>query len=835
MRYLPVFFLGMLLFCSFTYSQLPEKKTSSEIYADLQKLNFLGTALYIAAHPDDENTRLIAYLSKEVKARTAYLSLTRGDGGQNLIGPELTATLGVLRTQELLAARRIDGGEQFFTRAIDFGYSKHPDETLRIWNKEAILGDVVQVIRTLKPDVIINRFDHRSPGSTHGHHTSSAMLGLEAFDLANNPNAYPEQLQSATVWQPKRIFFNTSWWFYGSEENFKKADKSKMINLNVGVYYPLLGVSNNEIAALASSQHLCQGFGRLSTRGSENEYIELLKGDFPEDPTNLFEGINTTWSRIPGGEAIGKILYGIEKDFDFVNPSAHIPQLVAAYQLLQQVPDAHWKAVKSKELQDLLLAVSGLYLEATASGPYTTKNSTLKLNIEAINRSPYAIGLTSIGISPTQVVSQAKLKLAENEKQALELEVIVPERLGFTSPYWLREQGALGIYKVDDKNLIGKPETPPALIATFKLDFNGYPITIEKPVVYRYAEPDKGELYQPFEILPKAVATITEKVHIFATSQPKEIAVKIKTFEDKLTGTLHLDLPENWQATPEKINFTIAQKGDENTFIFKVTPPESESEGKITPKVTINSEVFSQELIEIKYDHIPKQTVLMPSESKVVRLNIKKTGEQIGYVIGAEDQVPQSLEQIGYKVHYINPTTITEGSLDNFDAIVVGIRAYNVVDELKYKQKYLLDYVKNGGNLIVQYTVAARNGVNFEGLAPYELQLSSDRITNENSPVVILAKNHPLVNVPNKISDKDFDGWIQERGLYFPNVWGKEFTPILSMEDEGETSKEGSILVASYGKGNYIYTGISFFRELPEGVSGAYRLFANMLSLGQEK
>ncbi len=837
MRYLPAFLLGIVihLSCPFVNAQIPEKKSSAEIYASLQKLNFLGTALYIAAHPDDENTRLIAYLSKETKARTAYLSLTRGDGGQNLIGPELKEFLGVLRTQELLAARRIDGGEQYFTRAIDFGYSKHPDETLRIWNKEAILGDVVQVIRTLKPDVIINRFDHGSPGSTHGHHTSSAMLSLEAFDLSNNPDAYPEQLTSASVWQPKRAFFNTSWWFYGSEENFEKADKSKMMELNVGVYYPLLGVSNNEIAALASSQHLCQGFGRLSSRGNESEYLQLLKGDFPKDTSNIFDGINTTWSRIEGGEAVGKILYAVENDFDFVNPSQHIPQLVAAYKLLQQVQDEHWKAVKTKELKDILLAVSGLYLEATADEPYATKNNDVKINIEAINRSSSAIELTSIGITPSQARIQPKVKLVNNKKHTFNILVNVPEQVSYSSPYWLVEQGALGIYKVENTSLIGKPETPPALMAQFELDFDGYLITFEKPIVYRFSKPDKGELYQPFEILPKAVATIEEKVHIFATSESKDIAVKVKSFEDNLSAILRVQVPKNWQVTPEKIDFTIAQKGDENTYTFKITPSQNESEGKISPIIHIDAENFSQELIEINYDHIPKQSVLMPSESKVVRLDIKKSGEQIGYIIGAEDQVPQSLEQIGYKVHYINPGTINENSLDTYDAIVVGIRAYNVVDELKYKQKYLLDYVKNGGNLIVQYTVAARNGVNFEGIAPYELQLSSDRITNENSPVVIIEKKHPLVNFPNKITDKDFEGWIQERGLYFPNSWGKEFTPILSMEDEGESSKEGSILVASYGKGNYIYTGISFFRELPEGVSGAYRLFANMLSLGKEK
>ncbi|MBT8321123.1 MAG: PIG-L family deacetylase, partial [Eudoraea sp.] len=328
--------LGSIFVFSATIAQAPKKYTSSESYQLLEKLNFLGSALYIAAHPDDENTRLISYLSNEVKARTGYLSVTRGDGGQNLIGTELRELLGVLRTQELLAARRVDGGEQFFTRANDFGYSKHPNETLRIWDKEAILGDVVRVIRNFRPDIIINRFDHRTPGSTHGHHTSSAILSVEAFDLSGKNDAYAEQLETLLPWQPKRIFFNTSWWFYGSPENFEKANKDKMLKFDIGTYYPMLGLSNNEIAARASSQHLSQGFGRVSVRGTEAEYVELLKGDMPSNNTNLFEGINTTWTRVAGGKAIGEILEKVQANFNFKNPASHLPELMKAYGLVQQ-------------------------------------------------------------------------------------------------------------------------------------------------------------------------------------------------------------------------------------------------------------------------------------------------------------------------------------------------------------------------------------------------------------------------------------------------------------------------------------------------------------------
>lgn len=833
MRLPGVFLFGILLSFQLIDAQAPKKNTSSDIFHSIQKLNFLGSALYIAAHPDDENTRLISYLSNEVKAKTAYLSLTRGDGGQNLIGSELRELLGVLRTQELLAARRIDGGEQFFTRANDFGYSKHPNETLKIWNKEAVLSDVVWIIRNFKPDVIINRFDHRSPGSTHGHHTSSAMLSYVAFDLTNNPNIYPEQLKSTEVWQPKRLFFNTSWWFYGSEDKFQKADKSKMIDLDVGIYYPLRGVSNNEIASLASSQHLCQGFGRLATRGSENEYIELLKGDLPKDKSDIFDGINTTWSRVEGGEAVGKILYEIERNFDFAQPSKHLPQLVEGYKAILKLQDGHWKEIKKKELEDIIQSVCGLYLEATASESNTYPGSTIDIHIEALNRSNANINLLTVSTGSENRINK-NIALKENKKELFQINLNVPSNKEYTSPYWLNSKGTTGMYMVKDQNLIGKPETPHAFEVNFEMEFLGFTINIKKPIVYRYSKPEKGEIYQPFEILPEATASFKDKVIIFANSEPKEIPVTIKALKDNVKGELQLCFGKGWKVDQEIQPFEIGKKGDQRILHFILTPPSTEDENYISPIIKVDGKEISKELIEISYDHIPKQSVLMPSETKVVRLDINKNGENIGYINGAGDEIPESLIQIGYKVEKIDPTAIQAGSLAKFDAIVVGIRAYNVVDELKFKQRYLLDYVKEGGNLIIQYNTAGRNGLDMENLAPYPLSISRDRVTDETSNVSILAKRHPLVNYPNKITQNDFNGWVQERGLYFPDQWSKEFTPILSMNDEGEPALSGSLLVAPYGKGNYIYTGLSFFRELPAGVTGAYRLFANMLSLQQE-
>ena len=835
MRRILVLFFGIFLTSLPSWSQFPSKKNSTEIFESIQKLNFLGTALYVGAHPDDENTRLISYLSNETKARVAYLSMTRGDGGQNLIGPELRELLGVLRTQELLAARRIDGGEQFFTRANDFGYSKNPEETFEIWNKKEVLSDVVWIIRNFKPDVIINRFDNRTPGTTHGHHTASAMLSVEAFDKANDPESYPDQLQYTQLWQPKRLFFNTSWWFYGSEDKFEKANKAKLTSMDIGVYYPLKGLSNTEIAALASSQHRCQGFGRMGSRGTEKEYVELLKGTMPPEGKDIFEGINTTWSRVEGGEAIGKILYAVQKDFDFKLPSKHLPQLLEAYKLIQKIPDTYWKTLKSKEIKEIIAEICGIYIEASASVPYADPGSNIMVHVETTNRSPADINLKSIVLSPSNAGISPNIKLANNVKQIFDIPLQIPANTPFSSPYWLTEKGSLGMYVVNNQKLIGKPETPPAFVAHFILEFNGYEIPIDKAVNYHFAKPDKGEIYQPFEVLPKATVRLMDKVLIFAHGDPKQIPVKIKAGEENISGTVSLNAPLGWQVSPEKIDFSITQKGDEKTVLFKVVPPQNEDEGTIFPFATIDGNQYSKELVVIDYDHIPTQSVLPPASAKVVRLNIEKTGESIGYIMGAGDEVPESLRQIGYQVQLLDPNNISVGTLSKYDAVVIGIRAYNVLDKLKFKQPILMDYVQNGGNLIVQYNTAGRNDPGLDQLSPYPLTLSRDRVTDENSPVKILDPKNSLVNFPNKITQKDFEGWVQERGLYFPNSWGKEFTPIFSMGDQGESAKKGSLLVAPYGKGHYIYTGLSFFRELPAGVSGAYRIFANMLSVGKEK
>ncbi|RMA64577.1 PIG-L family deacetylase [Ulvibacter antarcticus] len=812
-------------------AQKPSKPTASEIYAKLEKLNFLGSALYVAAHPDDENTRLISYLANDVKANTAYLSLTRGDGGQNLVGPEIRELLGVIRTQELLAARRTDGGQQLFTRANDFGYSKHPDETLAIWNEKEVLGDVVRAIRKFKPDVIVNRFDHRSPGSTHGHHTSSAMLSFEAFDLVGNAGKYPETASEFGVWQPKRLLFNTSWWFYGSREKFEKADKSNLITVETGNYYPSLGLSNGEIASLSRSMHKSQGFGSTGSRGSDSEYMEFLKGDFPKN-NDLFFGINTTWSRLEGGAAIGVILEEAEKTFDFEDPSKSIPQLVKAYKLIETLPESNWKQLKSKEIIQLISDCAGLYLEAVADAQSSTPKGSIKVTVEAINRSNSDIKLNSISSPiitfPAQLVATP---LTNNKNVSMESVEGTFSANTYSTPYWLNEKGTLGMYKVDNPAFIGLPEVDFQFPINFNLSINDTEITIVRNIVYKFNDPVKGEVYRPFEVLPEVTSSIPEKVLIFATSEAKQIPVKIRAGRDNITGTVTLQHPQGWVVTPEQHTFSLQRLGEEQTLFFTVQPPSNQSEGELKPMVNIGDKAYDKELITIDYDHIPYQSVLLPSEAKVVRLNIQKKGENIGYIDGAGDAIPESLKQIGYKVTTILPSEITETYLKQFDAVVVGIRAYNTVPELAFTQTTLNNYVENGGTLLLQYNTSHR--LVTDDLAPYTLKLSRDRVTDEHSEVKILDPKNPVINFPNKITQSDFDGWVQERGLYFPEEWASEFTPILGMHDKGASQTKGSLLVANYGKGHYIYTGLSFFRELPAGVPGAYRLFANLLSIGK--
>ncbi len=815
-------------------AQSPKRMSSGEIHEKLQKLQILGSVLFVAAHPDDENTRMISYLSNELKVNTAYLSLTRGDGGQNLIGPEIRELLGVIRTEELLGARRIDGGQQMFTRANDFGYSKKPKETLEIWEQDEVLADVIWAIRKFQPDVIINRFSHDTGRRTHGHHTSSAVLSHKAFDMVGDETKFPEQLKYVNTWQPKRLFFNTSWWFYGSREKFAKADKSKMMSIDAGVYYPIKGKSNNEIAAESRSMHKCQGMGSTPSRGAQSEYLQLIKGDMPSNKEDVLDGINTSWSRVKGGASIGMLLKKVEMNFNYGNPAASIPQLMKVYELIQRLPDGYWKKVKQKEIEQVIVGCLGLFAEAKADDYSATAGEEVELTMEIINRSAANAELLSVEYLPTELDSTLNLDLASNQNFKFSKKLQLPNDMPLTGPYWLQKKASLGMYTVDDQELRGLPNTPRTFKVRFNMKIEGVPVSLEREVIYKKTDPVKGEVYRPFEVTIPIFANLTEKVFVFTDNKPKDVKVLLKSGKKDVQGTLELSHDKGWKVEPEQVDFDLKMKGEEQIFTFKLFPPKNQEVKFVSPVVKIGEESYTQELISIEYDHIPTQTVVQNGEAKVVKIDLKKEGKEIGYIMGAGDEIPVNLEQIGYQVTLLEDKDINLENLKRFDAVILGIRAYNTIDRIKFHQNKLFEYVEQGGTMIVQYNTGHRLKLPKENVAPYPLSISRDRVSVEEAEVRILKPDHHVMNYPNKITSKDFDGWVQERGLYFPNEWDEKFEAILSSNDPDEPARDGGLLVAKYGKGYYVYTGYSWFRELPAGVPGAYRIFTNLISLGKK-
>lgn len=797
----------------------------ARIYKQLKKLNTLSSVLYVAAHPDDENTRLISLFSNHYNARAAYLSMTRGDGGQNLIGTELREGLGLIRTQELLEARKIDGGQQFFTTANDFGYSKHPDETLSIWDKEELLAQIVYRIRAFKPDLIIHRFNHRTPGSTHGHHTSSAMLSEEAFYLANDPSAFPEQLDRVSLWQPKRQFYNTSWWAYGGRAKFEKADKSNMIPLESNPVDLLLGRTNEEVASQSRSQHKSQGFGSSPRLGSQVEYLELINGTMPSnfDP---FDGIDTGWSRVKGEAKIKQQVDQLIANFDLEKPYQSVSELTALYQAISNLENEHWKAIKLEEVKTLIQSCLGLRLQFDTAQETGVANTSLPVTLRALNPSPLTLTLQNL---EGALSLQPQQTLLQNQVWETKTTFKIPDQS--TTPYWLLKEGDLGNYTVEEETLKGLAETPNPITVQFTLLINTTPITLSVPLTYRTTDRVAGEVIQNFQVLPRATTQLSEKVLLFQEAAPKKVRLQVQAHVDNFKGTVSLCTPKNWTVTPEKQEVDITQAGAMKEYEFEVRPPKGNSTGLFSAEVKEGSRSYTMTLEEIDYPHISKQYMLRPNKATVSKIDLQSKVKSIAYLRGAGDKVAESLRNIGIEVFEFDVEDLRLETLVPFPTLVVGIRAFNVHKDLEFKNQILWDYVRQGGTVVVQYNTS--RGLDSSLLAPYPLQLSRDRVTDENAEVRFLKKEHPLLTEPNKITTADFQGWVQERGLYFANRWDDRYQPLFSMNDKGESQKMGSLLVADYGQGKFIFTGLSFFRELPAGVPGAYRLFANLISYGQ--
>lgn len=835
----PLFTLCFALFVSSLVAQVPYGPTkpapTGEILSNLKKLNVVGSVLYVAAHPDDENTLLLAYMAKDRLVRTGYLSLTRGDGGQNLIGPEQGEYIGLIRTQELLAARRVDGPEQFFSRAYDFGFSKSTDEAVRTWGQNQVLADVVWRIRTFQPDVIITRFPPDARAG-HGHHSASGYLAEEAFKIANDPTKFPEQLAFTKPWQPKRILWNV---FIPSAfmSNKKPDEAGNLVGIETGVFNPLLGKSYGEVAAESRSQHKSQGFGVAANRGARIDYLLTKNGDpMQQDP---FDGVDVSWKRIKNSEAVQNQVNQLITQFKPERPAASVPALVQLHRALNQLDTTNINVrAKRQEVEGLIQQCLGLWFESNPTDYATAPGERIKVNTTVVGRtSDTPVRLISIRYPAIGRDSTLNLELKANEVVPLPATLAIPANQPISQPYWLEKPLVKGLFQVSDQRLIGLPENPVALTTQFTFNIAGQTFTFSRPWVYKSVDPVDGEIYRPFVVQPEVMTNVAEKVYVFADNTPKTVETVVKAGRAGVSGTLALSAPSGWQISPAQASFELKEKGQEQRLSFTVTPAGKASDVKLQAVATTSAGQFSRGVRLVEYKHIPTQTNFPTSDAKLVRLDVKTTAKQIGYIMGAGDEVPIALRQMGCTVTMLGQAELDK-DLSRFDAIVVGVRAYNTEDYLKSYQAKLMQYVQNGGTMIVQYVTAGGGGVIANGLkvnqlGPFPFAISRDRITEEDAPVTFLNPQHPLLNKPNKITDADFTGWIQERGIYFAVDLDKAYEPIFSMADTGEAAKNGSLIYAKYGKGHYMYTGLVFFRELPAGVPGAYRLLANMLSVGK--
>ncbi|MGZ3885227.1 MAG: PIG-L family deacetylase [Bacteroidia bacterium] len=814
----------------FAKAQVGPQLSASEIMLAMKKLNTAGAVLYVAAHPDDENTRLLAYLARERHLRTGYLSITRGDGGQNLVGKEQGEALGLVRTNELLAARRTDGAEQFFTRANDFGYSKTPEETFTFWNKDSVLSDMVLTIRRFRPDVIICRFPTTGEGG-HGHHTASAILALEAFEAAADPKRFPEQLAATGVWQARRIFWNT---FNFGTTNTTSPEQLK---IDAGVFNALLGKSYGEIAAESRSMHKSQGFGSAKARGVQLEYFKLLKGDSAKK--DLFEGIDQSWKRVAETAKLQKLLDDCIKKYNIESPEKSVPDLIAVYRQLESLSEkdkntAYWKQQKLKEAEALILSCAGIFLEACAADYTGVPGFDVITTVNALNRSTLDVKLNKISyFGQTDTTLSLSLKL--NELFAAKHKEKIPAGTPYSNPYWLNEAHSPGMYVVKDHSLIGKPQNEPAEKVVFDMNVLDLNLIIERALVYKSTDPVKGEVYRPFEILPPACINISDKMFVFNSPAPKKIQLTVKANMANVNGSVKVSVPQGWSISVTSPDFKLAAKNDEAVIECLLTPSKSATTGTLKATLAINETEYTKSIRRIEYDHIPYQFILSDAEAGLVNADIKTAGTSIGYIPGAGDDVPAALKQVGYTITTLTDDVLAKEDLTKFSAIVTGVRAYNTSERLQVYYSKLMDFVKNGGNLIVQYNTNNRIGPVLAKIGPFPFTISRDRVTNENAEVKFLKPDHVLLNSPNKITAKDFEGWIQERGIYFASEPDKNYETIFAMNDQNEKSLDGSLIVSKYGKGNFVYTGLVFFRELPAGVPGAYRLFVNLLSLPQNK
>jgi LmbE family N-acetylglucosaminyl deacetylase len=805
----------------------------------IEKLAVVGSALYIGAHPDDENGAMLAYLAQGRMVRAAYLSITRGDGGQNLIGTEQGELLGVLRTEELLDARRIDGAEQFFTRAVDFGYSKKPEETLRIWGHDAVLADVVWIIRSFRPDVIITRFPPNGDGG-HGHHTASAILAAEAFTAAVDPARFREQLAYVKPWQAKRLVWNA---FRRPGQAPSPGEKPRL-SIDLGAYDPVLGQGWAEIAAASRTMHKSQGGAIPARRGNVPNDFELVAGEpFSAD---LFDGVDLTWKRVPGGEAVAKAVSRAQAAYSDENPAAAVPALLDAYSALDELERSPWVETKRKELLDAIRACTGLWLEATAGAPTAVPGTSVEIKATALNRSNVPLSLVRVELPFTTVLHVDRpdvkpstvggalapvMTLANNQPIVATIALPLPRDLPVSQPYWLARPNGGGVYATPEQELVGAPHSPPALVANFVIRAGTQQLDFHVPVTYTWLDPVVGERTRELAIVPRVTVNLEAPVLLFPDRKPTLVRAVVVAHAPDTKATLSVRVPSGWRAEPERIAVAFSKAGEEKAVSFTVTPTAAEGIGDLALSVLTDRDEPARSLVTVDHPHISPQTLLPPATAKLVRVDVTRALHRIGYVMGAGDEIPEVLRQLGFAVTLLSDDDLANGDLRTYDAIVTGVRAYNTRRALAQAQERLLAYVEGGGTLLVQYNT--ERGLVTDRLGPYPLTIGRERTTDETAAVQVLLPRNPLLTTPEVIGGADWSGWVQERGLNYPGTWDSRYQALLAMADPGEKPNQGALLYAPYGNGSYVYTGLAFFRQLPAGVPGAIRLFANLLAGGR--
>jgi LmbE family N-acetylglucosaminyl deacetylase len=799
------------------YSSIAQSIPSSAIYHQLLRLKETKRVLYVAAHPDDENTRLIAYLVNGEHAEVGYLSLTRGDGGQNLIGKELGVELGQIRTQELIKARETDGGKQFFTRALDFGYSKNPDETLQNWDKSKVLADVVWAIRRFQPDIVITRFN-TTPGITHGHHTTSAILAEEAFELAGKEDAFPEQLNLVEPWQPKRIFFNA--YNFGGE--FEPLEGKTYHVFPVGDFNGILGQSYSQISADSRTMHKSQGFGSTAGIGEAKDYIEFIKGEkFQNSP---FDGVQDRWEITQGGENVKSLIEKSLIEFDFKNPASNLKHLIEIRKELKELDSTqYWIQEKREQVEQLIYWSLGVEAEWNASTEFGFSGQEISSEFVLNNSSDFPLKSIEFKVFGNKYKPSLS-EIKTNKAARIRINFLLPGDFPLSQPYWMKEPLEGAMFAVSDQKQIGKPFIQNLPKGKLIFELEGEQFSVDLDLMYKFNDQVDGEIKQPFAVLPEIdLAISNQNLFLVSGADPTlSVAVNFRNkIEDGELEFLGLD------STQFRI-LSIVDLAAQKKRVFQIGfLPQAEGKKLVTARyITSEGKKYELATNRISYQHIPNLTYFNPASFNLIQADWKHSGQKIGYIPGAGDDVPKVLTELGYQVVMVGENDYSVDYLKQFKAVVLGVRAYNVNEELSANQQVLLGYVKSGGTLIVQYNTSSP--LLTKQLGPFPFTIGRDRVTVQDSPV-IADWAHPVLSKPNKIGAKDFDGWIQERGLYFATGISDQYSTPLEMQDPDETSSLGSLIYAKFGEGTYIYTGISFFRQLPAGVPGAIKLFINMI------